>query len=200
MTCLMYTLSAVCFRTRPARLTTLACLSEPPTSRCTARPSTICRWGSTHMPVPLSTCSPSPPNYSTGGSTEVAISNSAGTSYNGVTIDGGGSLNVTGAKLFIHKPGQTYGGTSGGVLISEGSSMITSNGDLVITGSNGKGVMARNNSHATLSGATITGGSHGGLVATNLSSIDVSTGTILTRVGGTAWIYFAIQARRLRPA
>jgi hypothetical protein len=124
--------------------------------------------------------------YSTGGSTDVVIRNSAGTSYNGVTIDGGGSLNVTGAKLLINKPGQTYGGTSGGVLISDGSSMITSNGDLVITGSNGQGVMALNNSHATLSGATITGGSHGGLVATNLSSIDVSAGTILTLVGGNS--------------
>ena len=69
--------------------------------------------------------------------------------------------------------------------------MITSNGDLVITGSNQQGVMALNNSHATLSGATLTGGGHGGLVATNLSSIDVSAGTILTRLGGTAWICFS---------
>jgi len=122
--------------------------------------------------------------YSTGGPTAVVISNAGGTNYNGVTIDEGGSLNVSGTKLLINKPGQTYGGTSGGVLISDGSSMTASNGDLVITGSNGQGVMLLNNSHATLSGATITGGSHGGLVATNLSSIDVSAGTTLTLVGG----------------
>ena len=124
--------------------------------------------------------------YSTGGPTAVVISNSGGTNYNGVTIDEGGSLNVSGTKLLINKPGQTYGGTSGGVLISDGSSMTTSNGDLVITGSNGQGAMAVNNAHATLSGATITGGSHGGLVATNLSSIDLSAGTILTLVGGNS--------------
>jgi hypothetical protein len=122
--------------------------------------------------------------YSTGGPTAVVISNAGGTNYNGVTIDEGGSLNVSGTKLLINKPGQTYGGTSGGVLISDGSSMTTSNGDLAITGSNGQGVMLLNNSHATLSGATITGGSHGGLVATNLSSIDVGAGTTLTLVGG----------------
>jgi hypothetical protein len=39
--------------------------------------------------------------------TDVVISNPAGTNYNGVTISGGGSLNVTSAKLVINKPGQT---------------------------------------------------------------------------------------------
>jgi hypothetical protein len=124
--------------------------------------------------------------YSTGGPTDVVIDNSAGTSYNGVTIDTGGSLNVVSAKLVIHKPGQTYGGTTGGVLISDGAAMTASNGNLVITGSNGQGVMALNNSHATLSGTRVTGGSHGGLVATNLSSIDVSAGTSLSVVGGNS--------------
>jgi hypothetical protein len=90
---------------------------------------------------------------------------------------------VTGAKLVINKPGQTYGGTSGGVLISDDASLTTSNGYLVITSSNGQGVMALNNSHATVIGATITS-SHGGLVAANLSSIDVSAGTALTLVTG----------------
>ena len=124
--------------------------------------------------------------YQTSGSTDVVINNSAGTSYNGVTVDAGGSLNVTGAKLLINKPGQTWGGTTGGVLLTDASSMTTSNRNLVITGSNGQGVMALNNSHATLVGATITGGGHGGLVATNLSSIDVSVGTTLTLVGGNS--------------
>lgn len=124
--------------------------------------------------------------YQTSGSTDVVINNSAGTNNNGVTVDAGGSLNVAGAKLLINKPGQTYGGYSGGVLLTDNSSMTASNGFLVITGSNGQGVMALDNSHATLIGATITGGSHGGLVATNLSSIDVSTGANLTLVGGNS--------------
>lgn len=124
--------------------------------------------------------------YQTSGSTDVVINNSAGTNNNGVTVDAGGSLNVAGAKLLINKPGQTYGGYSGGVLLTDNSSMTAANGFLVITGSNGQGVMALDNSHATLIGATITGGSHGGLVATNLSSIDVSTGANLTLVGGNS--------------
>jgi hypothetical protein len=52
--------------------------------------------------------------YATGGSTDVTIDNSAGTNYNGVTIDTGGSLNVS-VKLVITKPGQSWGGTTGGV-------------------------------------------------------------------------------------
>jgi len=124
--------------------------------------------------------------YAFGGPTDVTISNSAGTNYNGVIIDTGGSLNVQAAKLVINKPGQTYGSTTGGVLISDGASLNASNGNLVITGSNGQGVMALNNSHATVIGATITGGSHGGLVAANLSSIDVSAGTTLSIVSGNS--------------
>jgi hypothetical protein len=110
--------------------------------------------------------------------TDVVIDSPAGTNYNGVTISGGGSLNASTANLVIKKPGQSYGGTSGGVLISDGASLTATNGSLVITGSKGQGVMALNNSHATVIGATVTGGSHGGLVAANLSSIDVSVGTL----------------------
>jgi len=124
--------------------------------------------------------------YPLGGASDVIIENSAGTNYNGVTISGGGSLNVGSAKLVINKPGQTYGGTTGGVLISDGAAMTTSNGNLVITSSKGQGVMVRNNSHATVVGATVTNGGHGGLVAANLSSIDVSAGTTLTLVGGNS--------------
>jgi hypothetical protein len=124
--------------------------------------------------------------YAFGGPTDVTISNSAGTNYNGVIIDTGGSLNVQAAKLVINKPGQTYGSTTGGVLISDGASLNAANGNLVITGSNGQGVMVLNNSHATVIGATITGGSHGGLVAANQSSIDVSAGTTLSVVSGNS--------------
>ncbi len=124
--------------------------------------------------------------YATGGPSDVTISNSAGTNYNGVTVDGGGSLNVTGARLVINKPGQTWGGTTGGVLISDGAVMGAYNGDLVITGSRGQGVMALSDSHATIVGATVTRGTHGGLVAANLSSIDVSAGTTLSLVSGNS--------------
>jgi len=121
--------------------------------------------------------------YANSVPSDVVIDSPAGTNYNGVAISGGGSLNVSTANLVINKPGQTYGGTTGGVLISDDASMTTSDGDLVIAGSNGQGVMALNNSHATLIGATVTS-SHGGLVAANLSSIDVSVGTTLTLVVG----------------
>jgi hypothetical protein len=121
--------------------------------------------------------------YALGGPSDVVIDSTAGTNYNGVTISGGGSLNVAQAKLVINKPGQTWGGTSGGVLISDGASMTASNGYLVIAHSNGQGVMALNNSHANVIGATITS-SHGGLLAANLSSIDVSVGTTPTLVTG----------------
>lgn len=45
-----------------------------------------------------------------------------------------------------------------------------------------------NNSHATVSGATITSGGHGGLVLANSSHIDLSTlsGGALNSVGGNA--------------
>lgn len=124
--------------------------------------------------------------YAFGGPTDVTIENSAGTNYNGVEIDTGGSLNVSGAKLVISKPGQTYGGTTGGVLISDGAALNATNGYLVISGSNGQGVMALNNSHATVTEAAVTRGSHGGLVAANQSSIDVSAGTTLSVVGGNS--------------
>jgi hypothetical protein len=109
------------------------------------------------------------------GSTDVTIQNSAGTNFNGVSIDGGGSLNLATAKLVINKPGQSWGGTTGGILLSDGSTLNSlGNNNLVITSSNGQGIVVANDSHATLSGATITNGLHGGLVVANQSTIDVS--------------------------
>src|SRR5215831_15439039 len=122
--------------------------------------------------------------YKPGNSTDITISNPAGTNTNGVQVDAGGSLNV-GARLVIDKAGQTWGGTSGGILLSNGSSMYATTGNLVITRSSGQGVVAMNNSHATISG-TIQGSGHGGLVATNLSSIDVATASTLSTVGGNS--------------
>jgi hypothetical protein len=122
--------------------------------------------------------------YSTGGPTDVTIENQAGTSFYGVSVDGGGSLNVASARLVINKPGQ--GSTTGGVVLSDSASMYASKGNLVITASNGQGVLAMDNAHATLTGATVTGGAHGGLVAVNLSSIDIAAGSTLSNIGGNA--------------
>jgi hypothetical protein len=122
--------------------------------------------------------------YKQGNSTDITILNPAGTSFNGVQVDAGGSLNV-GARLVISKPGQSWGGTSGGVLLSNGSTMSATSENLLITGSIGQGVIAMNNSHATISG-TIQGSAHGGLVATNLSSIDVAANSSLSTVGGNS--------------
>jgi hypothetical protein len=120
-----------------------------------------------------------------GGSSDVTIENSAGTNYDGMTIDGGGSLNLN-AKLVIKNPGQSSGGTTAGVLVSDGATMTASNGNLVITGSHGQGIVVMNNSHATLTGVTVTGSVHGGLVLANLSSIDVSAGRDFTLIGGNS--------------
>src|SRR6202040_2936937 len=55
--------------------------------------------------------------YATSGQSDVVIDSPARTNYNGVTIDTGGSLNIASARLVINKPGQSWGGTTGGVLI-----------------------------------------------------------------------------------
>jgi hypothetical protein len=119
-----------------------------------------------------------------GGNNDVTIDNSAGTNFNGVSIEGG-SLNLN-SKLVITNPGQSWGGTTAGVLVSDGATLNASNGNLVITGSHGQGIVVLNNSHANLTGATVTGSGHGGLVLSNLSSIDVSAGTTFTLIGGNS--------------
>lgn len=124
--------------------------------------------------------------FSTDGPTDVVLENPTGTNYNGVQVVAGGSLNVTTSRLVIRRPGQTWGGTTGGVLLSGNASMNATGTNVLITGSQGQGVVALNNSHAILGGATITGGSHGGLVATNLSSIDVTSASTLTVVRGNS--------------
>jgi hypothetical protein len=123
--------------------------------------------------------------YKPGDSTDITITNPAGTNTNGVQVDAGGSLNVGGARLVIDKAGQPWGGTSAGILLSNGSSMYATTGNLSITRSYGQGVVAMNNSHATISG-TVQGSGHGGLVATNLSSIDVATTSTLSTVGANS--------------
>jgi hypothetical protein len=124
--------------------------------------------------------------YSNGGPTDVKILNPAGTSFNGVQVDGGGSLNLNSARLLIHRAGQTWAGTTGGVLLSNGATLNGANGNLQLIASNGQGLVAQNNSHATLNGVTISGSAHGGIVATNLSTVDMASGTTLSTVSGNS--------------
>jgi hypothetical protein len=116
--------------------------------------------------------------YKQANSTDITILNPAGTNNYGVQVDQGSTLNI-GSRLVIDKAGQTWGGTTGAVLLSNGSTM---NGNVLITGSHGQGIVAMNNSHATING-TIQASAHGGLVATNLSSIDVATTSTLSTIG-----------------
>ena len=91
-------------------------------------------------------------------------------------ISTGSSPSLGNAKLVINQAGQWWGGTSGGILLTDDAGLSAFNGLLAITGSNGQGIVALNNSHATITGVTVTGSTHGGLLAANLSSIDVAAG------------------------
>ena len=121
--------------------------------------------------------------YANNGENDVTISNAAGTSYYGVEIYRS-SMNVSTAKLIISGAGQTSAGELGGILLSDGATMNSSSGFVMVSNSVGQGIIAVNNSHATLSGATVIGGMHGGLLAVNQSSIDLTTGNALTQVSG----------------
>jgi hypothetical protein len=124
--------------------------------------------------------------YVATGNTDVVIDNSGGFNFDGVAITGG-SLNIGSAKLVLNQSGQSWGGTTSGVLLDEGATMTANSGYLSITGSLGQGIVAMNNSHATLFGATITHGTHGGLVVLNNSSIDLSiNNTPLSTIRGNA--------------
>lgn len=123
--------------------------------------------------------------FALGGPTDVVIESPARTNSYGVSIVGGGSVNLTSAKLRIINPGQTFGGNTGGVFVSGGSS-LTAGANLVVSGSQGQGVFVTNNSHADLDGSSITGSQHGGLVVVNQSSIAVGSTHTPTVVSGNA--------------
>lgn len=124
--------------------------------------------------------------YVVTGNTDVVIDNSGGFNSAGIALTGG-SLNVESAKLVINKSGQSLGGTTAGVLLDGGATMIAGSGYLSIVSSLGQGIVAMNNSHATLTGATIARGGHAGLLAINNSSIEVAnTNNLLSTIGGNA--------------
>jgi hypothetical protein len=114
---------------------------------------------------------------------DVIIDNPAGTNTDGVIVSDGSSLNLGSARLLIRKAGQSAGGTTGAIFVTSNSTLSAGTG-LIVSNSQGQGVIVTFNSHATLAGSSITGGLHGGLVAANLSSIDVQGWAGLTLVGG----------------
>jgi Right handed beta helix region len=120
-----------------------------------------------------------------GAATDVVIESPARTNFYGVSIAAGGSVNLGSAKLRIINPGQTFGGNTGGVFVSGGSS-FTGGANLIVSGSQGQGVFVTNNSHADLDGSSITGSQHGGLVVVNQSSIAVGSAHPPTVVSGNA--------------
>ncbi len=131
---------------------------------------------------------------SPGGPTDVLIDSPAGNNYNGIELSSGSSLNLQSAKLLINQPGQPWGGTTGGILASDGSTLEALNGELAITGSYGQGLVVENNSHATLAGGSITGSGHGGVVVVNASTLDVNPASGLTLIGGNGVDLFCDQS------
>ena len=121
--------------------------------------------------------------FPSGGPSDVVIESPGGTNFHGVAIRGGSSLNLGSAKLRIPNPGQPWGGDTGGLLISDGST-LDAGANLVVSGSQGQGVFVTNDSHASLDGSEITGSQHGGLVVANLSTLSVGSLTPPTEVRG----------------
>jgi hypothetical protein len=125
---------------------------------------------------------------------DVIVDNPSGTNFNGALVSDSSSLNLGSAKLRINNAGQPYGGDSGAVFLSSGST-LNANGNLVVTNSRGQGVIVSNNSHARMAGSSITGGAHGGLVVMNLSTADVAFGNPTTISGNGTDLFCDSQSR-----
>jgi hypothetical protein len=106
---------------------------------------------------------------------DVVIDNPAGTNFQGVQLTRG-TLGIGDTKLRITNAGQPFGGSTAAISVSEDSTLGDGNGNLVILGSRGQGILVSNNSHATLTGSSVTGGGHGGLVVANLSTVSIGAG------------------------
>lgn len=115
--------------------------------------------------------------YPGASSADVIIDNPSGTNFNGVTVSDASSLNLGGGmRLVINNAGQPWAGTTGAVFVTNGST-LNAGSSLVVSSSQGQGVIVTNNSHASLGGSSVTGGFHGGLVVANLSTIDLGFNT-----------------------
>ena len=119
---------------------------------------------------------------STAAGIDVFIENPSGTNYNGAIVSDSSSLNISSAKLHISNAGQSYGGDSGAVFVTNGST-LNAGASLIVTRSQGQGVIVSNGSHAELAGSSITGGVHGGLVVVNMSTAGVDNASPLTSIG-----------------
>ena len=119
---------------------------------------------------------------STAQGVDVIIDNPSGTNFNGALVSGTSSLNVNSAKLRIKNAGQPWGGDTGAVLVTNGST-LTAGSSLVVSGSQSQGVVVSNNSHAEFSGSSITGSARGGLVVVNLSTATADTNNPSTVIG-----------------
>ena len=113
-----------------------------------------------------------------------------------ISVSDSSSLNLGSAKLRINSAGQPFGGDSGGVFLSSGST-LNANGNLLVTNSRGQGVLVSNNSHARLGGSSITGGAHGGLVVMNLSTAGVDSFSSPTTISGNGADLFCDSQSRI---
>ena len=121
----------------------------------------------------------------TAAGVDVIVDNPSGTNFNDALVTDGSSLNLGSAKLRITNAGQPWGGDSGAVFVSNGST-LNAGANLIVSGSQGQGVIVSNDSHAELAGSSISGGAHGGLVVVNLSTAGVDGSNPLTVIGGNA--------------
>ena len=112
---------------------------------------------------------------------DVIIDNPSGTNFNGVLVSDSSSLNLAQPnKLRITNAGQSWGGDTGAVLVTNGSTLSSAGSNLVVSGSQSQGVVVSNNSHAEFSGSSITGSARGGLVVVNLSTATADMNNPLT--------------------
>jgi hypothetical protein len=125
---------------------------------------------------------------------DVIVDNPSGTNFNGAVVLGSSSLNLSSAKLRINNAGQPYGGDSGAVFVSNGST-LNAGPSLVVTNSRGQGVIVSNDSHAQLGTSSITGGAHGGLVVMNLSTAGVDFGSTVTITGNGTDLFCDSKSR-----
>lgn len=128
-------------------------------------------------------------NFDAAAGTDVVIDNPGGNNFNGVVVSDASSLNIASVTLRINNAGQSYGGETGAVLVTNDSTMGASSfngGNIIISGSQGQGVVVSNNSHVQLAGSSIAGGLHGGLVVVNLSTATVDYITSATFISGNA--------------
>ena len=125
---------------------------------------------------------------------DVIVDNPSGANFNGALVSDSSSLNLGSAKLRINNAGQPYGGNTGAVFLSSGST-LNAIGNLVVTNSRGQGVIVSNNSHAQLAGSSITGGAHGGLVVMNLSTAGVDFGNPTTISGNGTDVFCDSKSR-----